>query len=312
MLEKKGGKECPFCGKEVEDGIIECPHCKRIFRLQAESREVKKNHSSVLVKKPKINLSFFVFGFILIVLLLFYLIFLKGANSNRSNKEERSQRENKSAFTAKNKTGMKSDNYEFGNKNINLKDEQKLNENISGTATLSHTTKTNEIKVTETMPSPEGSSPEDIKTREKKRTEASASYNRGISFEEKGKLDLAEKEILASIKIDPSIAWEHYRLGIIYLKKGMDDGAIKEFGEALKLDKKIAFAHYQTGKIYQKRENLEKAISEFKETVEIDNSFLWAHYRLAVIYKKIGNEELSKREFEIYNSLKEEAEDFKE
>ncbi|OGL47801.1 MAG: hypothetical protein A2W05_09185 [Candidatus Schekmanbacteria bacterium RBG_16_38_10] len=312
MSEKKGFKECPFCGKEVNEEIVECPYCKRIFRLGIGSRRDEKSHSFVPAKKSGIKLVFFVFGFILVALLLFYFYLPKRENGNKIHKPVKTEKENKITFTEKNKTKNKENSYESGSNNFYLKNEQKLNENISDTTTLAHTSKTDEIKVSETLPSTEMSFPEDIGMGEKKRSEASVLYEKGISFEEKGKLDLAEEEILASIKIDPSTVWAHYRLGIIYLKKGRDESAIKEFEETLKLDKKIAFAHYQIGKIYQKRENFKKAINEFKETVEIDSSFLWAHYRLAVIYKKIGNEELSKIEFEIYNSLKEEAEDFKE
>lgn len=312
MSEKKGFKECPFCGKEVEEGIIECPYCKRIFRLHVETKGVEESPSSVLVKKPRINIIAVAFGFILVASLLFYFYFQKEEKGNKSRSPVISEKEKSLVSARKNKAKESNDNYDFGSKNITLQGEQNLSKNISDRAMLPFPVNKNETGVLETGPNPENSSPEDIRIREKKRTEAYALYKKGISLEGKGRLDLAEKEIMASINIDPSIAWAHYGLGIIYLKKGMDDNAIKEFEEALKLDKKIAFAHYQIGKIYQKRENLEKAISEFRETVEIDSSFLWAHYRLAVIYKKIGSEELSRKEYEIYNSLKEEAGDIEE
>ncbi|OGL40820.1 MAG: hypothetical protein A3C43_07345 [Candidatus Schekmanbacteria bacterium RIFCSPHIGHO2_02_FULL_38_11] len=301
MSEKKGFKECPFCGKEVEEGIIKCPYCKRIYRLAAESKVTEESPSPLLIKKPRINIIVSVFGFITVALLLFYFYLQKEEIGNNRQKSAIIEEGKSLAFTEKNEARGNKENAEQG-----------LNENVSDQAVLSRTVNANEKGTAETGTYAEKPSPENIRMTGEKRTEAYVLYRKGLSLEKEGKLDLAEKEILASISIDPSIAWAHYRLGIVYLKKGMDDNALREFENALKVDKKIVFAHYQIGKIYQKREDMEKALNEFQKSVEIDSSFSWAHYRLSVIYKIIGREELSRKEYEIYSTLKGNTEEFEE
>ncbi|OGL45780.1 MAG: hypothetical protein A2149_02170 [Candidatus Schekmanbacteria bacterium RBG_16_38_11] len=292
MAEKKGFKECPFCNREVEEGLLRCPYCNRFYRLTAvnekNNKSTEEKSSGTLKTRFRLKAVVLFLFFLLIISLLFYFF----------SEQEETPLPKKNLLPQKLKSMIQSPQAIKEIRDGEVKKEgDSTNENG----------KENPEKVIEPITEPqkqEKNSVSETKVTETSKTEAFTHYKNGINFKKEGKWGLAGEEFSKSISLDPANAWAHHGLGRVYLQKGMDNEALKEFGEVIRINPKIAIANYYRGKIYQNKNDMENAIREFKKTIGIDSNFLWAHYRLGEIYKKKGEKDLAKKEFEIYENLK--------
>jgi len=292
MAGKKTFKECPFCEREVEEGLLQCPHCDRIYRLIPESRV---NEERPL---PPIKKGFR--AFVITLLILSCIVCFYVARSYLTYFYKAKERE---VLVKKGLMPRRTEDVLFSSQKTQR---QEIVEEVRlGSEWAEKNAEKPSVPMDKLISSEGNKIPEDeTKGTGEGKAEAFAHLRKGINFKRKGEWDLAEREFSESIKLDPTIAWAHYGLGRVYHQKGMDDEALREFEEALKFNPKIAWAHYQMGKIYQEREEFESAIREFQRAVKIDDRLLWVHYRLAEIYKKVGEREKAKKELEIYENLR--------
>ena len=74
--------------------------------------------------------------------------------------------------------------------------------------------------------------------------------------------------------------------------------------KAVALRPGFADAHFQLGLLYSDEKQTASAVRELEETVRLRPDWKTAHYRLAQLYAEQGKAELSRREFQVFRSLK--------
>jgi len=74
--------------------------------------------------------------------------------------------------------------------------------------------------------------------------------------------------------------------------------------KAVALRPGFADAHFQLGLLYSDEKQTASAVRELEETVRLRPDWKAAHYRLAQLYAEEGKAELSRREFQVFRSLK--------
>jgi tetratricopeptide (TPR) repeat protein len=96
--------------------------------------------------------------------------------------------------------------------------------------------------------------------------------NYGIALAQKGRLDEAIDQYLASLKIDPNRPATHNNLGFAYFRKGMVDHAILQFQMAIALNPDYADAHNNLGIAYGKKGWIQQATEEISMGMKLQSS----------------------------------------
>ncbi|HWT02372.1 MAG TPA: tetratricopeptide repeat protein [Pyrinomonadaceae bacterium] len=78
------------------------------------------------------------------------------------------------------------------------------------------------------------------------------------------------KQNLEAATLNPADASAHYNLGLIYQQRGQFDEARKSFERAVEIDAEEVDAHYQLGRIAREQGRLGDAINHFSEVVSRD------------------------------------------
>ncbi len=163
---------------------------------------------------------------------------------------------------------------------------------------------------------------ENSKTLTARKDKALKDYNEAVKYHMAGKLDLAQKYYLLSIKAYPDLAESHSNLGLIYnqkhdyvdamvefnraiainpndaityngigatLRAKQDvDGAIKNWLKALKLDPNLVIAYFNLASAYEVEKDYNKAIGCYRNVIEKDPKMGEAYYRLAMLLERKG------------------------
>lgn len=77
------------------------------------------------------------------------------------------------------------------------------------------------------------------------------------------------KQHLEAATLNPADASAHYNLGLLYYQRGDYEQASKAFQRALEIDPQEADAHYQLGRIAREQGNLNEAIAHFEQVVRL-------------------------------------------
>jgi len=93
--------------------------------------------------------------------------------------------------------------------------------------------------------------------------------NLGDLYLKQNRLDEAEHEFIAALKLKPSFAMAHNNLGYAYLKQYRLDEAVNEFTIALKLYPGYAEAHNNLGAAYLYQNRFDEARNEFNIVLEV-------------------------------------------
>lgn len=112
--------------------------------------------------------------------------------------------------------------------------------------------------------------------RESQRNLASAYFNRGIAYKNKGDFDRAIADFTQAIQLNPKDAKPHVNRGNAYSDKGDFDHAIADYNEAIQLDPKFAFAYLNRGLANLFTGALPKAIADLNQASELDPKFAYA------------------------------------
>jgi len=110
----------------------------------------------------------------------------------------------------------------------------------------------------------------------------------GFALLNAGRLDEAEKELLAALRLNPDNHDAHCHLGAIYGMKDLNEAAIRELLIARSLDPVCPDTRYNLGIAYAKTGDLHKAIEEFKAALKLDPYFSEAREGLAEAYRDAG------------------------
>ncbi len=77
------------------------------------------------------------------------------------------------------------------------------------------------------------------------------------------------KQHLEAAMLNPADASAHYNLGLLYYQRGAYEQAHTAFQRALEIDPQEADAHYQLGRITREQGNLNEAIAHFEKVVRL-------------------------------------------
>ncbi len=140
--------------------------------------------------------------------------------------------------------------------------------------------------------------------------EAKAHFLLGNIYNQVNQLDQAMEHYQTVLRLDPDSSSAHTNMGVVHYKKGELEAAIQEFDMALELEPDDAETHYLLGAAYVQMsmtplgegqaELLAQGHAEFETALTLDE-------QLAPAYIGLGNIYLLQEEFELAQSVLEEA-----
>ncbi|MFZ6016411.1 MAG: tetratricopeptide repeat protein [Nitrospirota bacterium] len=114
--------------------------------------------------------------------------------------------------------------------------------------------------------------------------------NLGVSYLEKGQVDLAFSEFKKAIEIDPRQEVAHTHLGSIYISRGNLEKAMESYKTALNIQPRLADPYNGIGVIYMmKGQYKEKKVIElFNRAIALNPALVEVYNNLGVLYRNIG------------------------
>src|SRR5262249_1449518 len=94
--------------------------------------------------------------------------------------------------------------------------------------------------------------------------DANALIQKGIRYDDQGKLDLALAEYNEVLMLDPRSLAAYVGRGLVYAAQGKLDLAIGAYNEAIAINPLYAPVRIYRGLVYVKRGNLDLALADFK------------------------------------------------
>ncbi len=120
---------------------------------------------------------------------------------------------------------------------------------------------------------------------------ANAYYARGNIYREKGDADRAIADYGQSIRLNPSNANVYFNRALAYRKKGDNDGAIADYTKSLELDATDAEAYYGRGNAYDDKGDYKSAIASFDKAIELKPDYTFAWFNRARTYGEAGDDD---------------------
>ena len=88
--------------------------------------------------------------------------------------------------------------------------------------------------------------------------------NRGLAYFQLDMYDLAERDFLKALSMEPNSAAVHFNLGTLYLKMGDDDKALEHLDKTLQLDPNFAAAYFNRAMVLAHLGRREEAIQDLE------------------------------------------------
>jgi tetratricopeptide (TPR) repeat protein len=95
-------------------------------------------------------------------------------------------------------------------------------------------------------------------------------FKKGSEYLISGKIDLAEKEFLSALSLNPSLHRAHFGLGLVYLQKNNPEKAEKSFKEAIALQAEYAPAYRGLGQAAELKNDLAQAVVNYQKAVSLE------------------------------------------
>jgi tetratricopeptide (TPR) repeat protein len=115
--------------------------------------------------------------------------------------------------------------------------------------------------------------------------------------------DIAKKELLQELAINPNNAGAEYILGELARQSGDLDEAIQRFTKATKLDQDFADAYLALGASLLTQKRYADAIPPLQMVVKLQPTNPLGHYDLATAYARSGRKEEAEREFAAHKQM---------
>jgi len=109
--------------------------------------------------------------------------------------------------------------------------------------------------------------------------EAQGHFRLGIIYQGEGRLEDAEQEYRASIRLDPDYARSRLNLGELLAVTGRGEEAEEQFREALAIDPSYTKAHLNLGTVLYRSGRLAEGEVEIRRALELDGGYgrAWLH-----------------------------------
>jgi S1-C subfamily serine protease len=121
--------------------------------------------------------------------------------------------------------------------------------------------------------------------------DATAYYNRGVSYRETGKLDLAMADYTRAIELNPKYFEAYNNRGNLYMARRDNQRALQEFEAAVKINPRYAIAHNNRGEAFENLNQLENAMAAYNRAIEINPRYARAYANRGDIWRKQGKRE---------------------
>lgn len=121
--------------------------------------------------------------------------------------------------------------------------------------------------------------------------------NLGLYYGLQGRLEDAQRELMAALALDPANFELHNNLGMIYRKRGAYDDAIREYSAVLKLAPGDAVVHYNLGNVYLAQKKTAEAIREYQIAAKMIPDYDEVHNNLGIAYEMNGQTDAAIQEF---------------
>ncbi|MFZ2957403.1 MAG: tetratricopeptide repeat protein [Candidatus Ozemobacteraceae bacterium] len=117
---------------------------------------------------------------------------------------------------------------------------------------------------------------------------ANQHFDRGLSFDIRGKLGEAIVEMEKAIACDSGFAEAYNKLGDYYMKKGWLQKAIDMFKKSSELKPEVENSHFDLGCAYAHMGRYSEALYEFQKSLSIDPKHFEIYGRMGHVYLQIG------------------------
>ena len=131
---------------------------------------------------------------------------------------------------------------------------------------------------------------------------AEAHSNLGLTLKELGRLEDAETSYKKAIAIKPDYAEAHSNLGATLQELGRLKDAETSYKKAISIKPDLAEAHSNFGAILQELGRLEEAEASYSKAIAIKPDYAEAHYNLSITLKELGR--LEDALFKVIRSIK--------
>jgi tetratricopeptide (TPR) repeat protein len=117
---------------------------------------------------------------------------------------------------------------------------------------------------------------------------ADALYNRACLYEQRGQLEMAEKDYTRVIQIDKQYKDAFYNRGLVYLKTKKYNEAIKDFSEVIKLDPRAADAYCNRGNANLRLGKMDLALQDYDTAIKAKPDDGDLYYNRALLHLASG------------------------
>jgi len=117
---------------------------------------------------------------------------------------------------------------------------------------------------------------------------ANQHFDRGLSFDIRGKLNEAIEEMEKAISFCPNFAEAYNKLGDFYQKKGWLTKAIEMYKKSIELDPKIENSHFDLGCAYARTGKYLEALAELDKALSIDPNHFEIFSQKGFVFLEMG------------------------
>jgi S1-C subfamily serine protease len=119
--------------------------------------------------------------------------------------------------------------------------------------------------------------------------DAVAHYNRGISYRETGRIDLALADYNRAIEINPRYFEAYNNRGNVFMARGDNGRALQDFDQAVRINPKYAIAHNNRGEAFENMNQLDNALAAYNRAIELNPGYARAYANRGDIWRKMGH-----------------------
>jgi tetratricopeptide (TPR) repeat protein len=117
---------------------------------------------------------------------------------------------------------------------------------------------------------------------------ADAFYNRACLYEQRGQLEMAEKDYTRVIQIDKQYKDAYYNRGLVYLKTKKYNEAVKDFSEVIKLEPRAADAYCNRGNANLRLGKTDLALQDYDTAIKAKPDDGDLYYNRALLHLARG------------------------
>jgi len=114
--------------------------------------------------------------------------------------------------------------------------------------------------------------------------DATAYYNRGIAYDDKGDSDQALADFNEAIRLAPNLMSSYEHRGDIYARRKDYDQAIADYNQIIQFNPNDGGIYIKRGKVYADKKDYDQAIADYNKAIQLNPELLDAYYRRGWLY----------------------------